>query len=318
MKYIFFILLLSNYVFAISPKTFDKPCLVIQYDDDKKGCDFYKISDVAIDKKGNIFILDKGNSRIQTFDSNGNYLYTIGSIGKGPSNFYNPDAMIFDNNRLIVLDSQNNCIKIIGQGNKVQKIVKENGMFFPSSICKVGESYVVSSGNAAVERKTLFMFDSNFKLIKNIACGIAIDNIDKLVLTLWNKMSLFSSSDYSNFYVVFKFYPIIKNYDKFGILKQKFDMQNYYGYYKDKKRDFPTGYTITAFSPAPNNTFLIVKCNNEKKQCGEILCFNNDFSKLLFSKKSGKHFWKIRYFKNFNKFALITSEDEVLFYEAFK
>ena len=41
-------------------------------------------SQVVVDSRGNILVLDSGEDHIKKFDSNGKYLITIGKRGRGP------------------------------------------------------------------------------------------------------------------------------------------------------------------------------------------------------------------------------------------
>lgn len=66
---------------------------------------FAFITDVETDSKGNIYVLDRGNHRIQKFSPEGRYILTIGREGKGPGEFISPSDMDFDDDdNLFVLD----------------------------------------------------------------------------------------------------------------------------------------------------------------------------------------------------------------------
>jgi sugar lactone lactonase YvrE len=82
-------------------------------------------SDVAVDKDGNIYILDSANARIQKFGPDGRFLATIGRKGQGPGEFMMPDAIDFDRDgSLVVADpAQNRIHVIIGGGRDVRSIV---------------------------------------------------------------------------------------------------------------------------------------------------------------------------------------------------
>jgi hypothetical protein len=68
---------------------------------------FYRGVKIAVDKDGNIYVLDRGNHRIQKYDKNGQYLLTIGSKGQGPGEFQNPsDIYIVSNGNIYVNDFQ--------------------------------------------------------------------------------------------------------------------------------------------------------------------------------------------------------------------
>ena len=86
-------------------------------------------SDVAVDKDGNIYILDSANTRIQKFGPDGKYLATIGRKGQGPGEFIFPDALSLDRDgNLVVADgAQNRIHVIIGGGKDVRSIVVSEG-----------------------------------------------------------------------------------------------------------------------------------------------------------------------------------------------
>jgi sugar lactone lactonase YvrE len=81
-------------------------------------------SDVAVDKDGNIYILDTGNTRIQKFGPDGRYLATIGRKGQGPGEFIMPDGIDFDRDgNLVVGDSAQSRLHVIIGGGKDSKAV---------------------------------------------------------------------------------------------------------------------------------------------------------------------------------------------------
>lgn len=82
-------------------------------------------SGVAVDRDGNIYVLDSANARIQKFGPDGRYLATIGRKGQGPGEFIMPDAIHFDKDgNLVVADSAQARIHvIIGGGKDARSIV---------------------------------------------------------------------------------------------------------------------------------------------------------------------------------------------------
>lgn len=51
---------------------------------------FYGVRGIDVDGKGNIYVVDSGNHRVQKFDKTGNHLASIGRRGQGPGEFNNP------------------------------------------------------------------------------------------------------------------------------------------------------------------------------------------------------------------------------------
>ena len=52
--------------------------------------------DIAMDKEGNLYILDLGNICIQKLSPEGQYLDTIGRQGQGPGEFQSPFSLDID------------------------------------------------------------------------------------------------------------------------------------------------------------------------------------------------------------------------------
>jgi DNA-binding beta-propeller fold protein YncE len=68
---------------------------------------------IALDGSNTVYVLDAGNLRVQTFDSNGNYLGQWGGlIGNAPGQFVSPHGIAIDSsNNVYVADSGNNRIQ---------------------------------------------------------------------------------------------------------------------------------------------------------------------------------------------------------------
>ncbi|MFZ2055234.1 MAG: NHL repeat-containing protein [Candidatus Aminicenantales bacterium] len=82
-------------------------------------------SDVALDKDGNIYILDSGNHRIQKFSPDGQYLATLGRKGQGPGEFVYPESIdIDDAGYIYVSDPRNQRIQVLTPEGKEARTVR--------------------------------------------------------------------------------------------------------------------------------------------------------------------------------------------------
>jgi hypothetical protein len=85
---------------------------------------FYMPNDVAVDKTGNIYVLDSGNHRVQKFGPDGQYLATIGRKGQGPGELYFPQSIDIDEAGNIYLSDPNNKrIQVLTPDGKELKTV---------------------------------------------------------------------------------------------------------------------------------------------------------------------------------------------------
>jgi sugar lactone lactonase YvrE len=93
-------------------------------DTEDENVAFHYPSDVAVDKDGNIYVLDSGNTRIQKLGPDGRYLATIGRKGQGPGEFILPDNIGFDRNGdLVVCDTAQSRLHVIIEGGRDSKSV---------------------------------------------------------------------------------------------------------------------------------------------------------------------------------------------------
>ncbi len=68
---------------------------------------FYRPRQVVADPSGRMFVLDAGNSRVQVFDPDGEYIRTLGREGQGPGELSRPFGIAIAGDHLVVHDFSN-------------------------------------------------------------------------------------------------------------------------------------------------------------------------------------------------------------------
>ncbi|HET7485276.1 MAG TPA: 6-bladed beta-propeller [Solirubrobacterales bacterium] len=83
---------------------------------------------LALDAKGNVFVADAGNSRIEEFDSEGKYLSQFGSQGSGKGQFLEPEGIAIDpHGNIWVSDTYNGRVQEFDETGAFIKVVSSYG-----------------------------------------------------------------------------------------------------------------------------------------------------------------------------------------------
>lgn len=98
---------------------------------------FGEIAGVRTDSAGNIFVADNKMMNIRVYDSEGDYLRTIGSRGRGPGEFQDITSMHIDRkNRLVVTDNLNSRFTWLSLTGEVldTRLYNRNELVWPKQI----------------------------------------------------------------------------------------------------------------------------------------------------------------------------------------
>jgi hypothetical protein len=107
---------------------------------------------MAVDKQGDIYVVDDGNTRIQVFDKEGKYLRTIGRRGQGPGEFRSPQNVFVNNQNGEIYVPDFRSIKVFASnGDYLRTIPLES----------YNRSYCISSGGAIIGEVDKLTFDEN-------------------------------------------------------------------------------------------------------------------------------------------------------------
>ena len=121
---------------------------------------------LTFDSENNVYVTDLGNSRVQKFDSSGEFLLEWGTRGTNDGEFGHPMGIAVSGEFVFVVDNKNhNVQKFDLDGNFVSKwgtFGNDNGFFKSPRGITISEDsfvYVVDSGNARIQK---FTFDGEY------------------------------------------------------------------------------------------------------------------------------------------------------------
>jgi len=129
---------------------------------------------LALGPKGQIYVLDSGNFRVQVFDAEGNYLFHWGRPGNKSGNFARPRGIAVDAaNRVYVTDSAYQNFQIFDAKGQLLLSVGRAGR---KSRDQPGE-YVLPAGIAVDDRQLIYVVD---QIHRKVEIYRMLDNPDQL------------------------------------------------------------------------------------------------------------------------------------------
>jgi hypothetical protein len=170
---------------------------------------FYLPSDIAFDNKGNMYILDSGNHRIQKFTPDGKYITTIGNKGQGPAEFVYPLSLEVDSKGyLYVSDPGNQRVQVLKPDGKDYKTISFSKD--PAGDEKKELPKIIRTLNSDWDVERSFGEQQNFK--------------DALVNRLGNRFH-FAVGKNNNTHVAFDYQNRIEKYSPEGKILWKADRE---------------------------------------------------------------------------------------------
>ncbi len=245
-------------------------------DSDEVNLSFNQPGDVAVDPKGNIYILDSANARIQKFGADGKYLASIGRKGQGPGETMMPDSLDFDAaGRLIVYDPFQLRIQAFTGDGKETKITTLQGMRVTNLRCWTAGTYLTKGmvfampqrkGEEAKQPKlTLFKaYGPDGKLSREF--GALVDLGDSMTSSMGNGIA-YAVDGQGGVAAVFIFQNRLEKYSADGKLLWRADRpMNFSTELKKKaKMDTSEGKVVSMTAPEMNTCAVAVAVDKKER-----------------------------------------------------
>lgn len=174
--------------------------------------EFYGPHGICFDDRGNMYVVDSGNHRVQKFDDAGKFILQFGEKGEYEKQLSNPTDIVYSKNRLYVTDTDNKRIAAYDDsGNFIENITVE-GLEKPRGISLSTNRLMISDEKSGlifydVEEKTSRAFYS-FKGRKN--------RFNRLMSSVFDRDGYLYCLDYG-YESVLQFSPVEKKYSGIDI-----------------------------------------------------------------------------------------------------
>ncbi len=176
---------------------------------------FGHISAVKLDSEGNIYILDSGYSEVRVFNSEGIFLYSVGSEGRGPGEFFYPKDMEVDTNgRIIVVDRARRKTIFEQTGSTHQYEETRSLSVVPVKLCNQGGIVYVQGVSVGGPSNVIFSYSSGGDSLG--AFGSSYKSSSDMVQSVFGEGHIACSRDPSQIIYAPRLLPIIYSYSLEG------------------------------------------------------------------------------------------------------
>ena len=218
-----------KYVHNKAPLWGDEPKVALEFvkkigglDVEDENYQLYRVTDIARDTEGNIYLLEMADRRVKKFDSEGNYISTISRKGQGPGEIGLASYIDMDaSNKLYIADSGNQRISVFTSEGE---FIESHRIKRLSHLRLLSTSDIVTSNLPTASDYKM----SNIVNIIDIEGSIirefceAIEDDDALFKRMKNSIVLEVDSN-DNIYVAFQNRNRIEKYSKEGELIFRID-----------------------------------------------------------------------------------------------
>lgn len=115
---------------------------------------------ITVAHDGTLYVVDKGNFRVQAFDAEGKYLRSFGSIGRLPGQFFSPKGIATDNDgNIYVVDAAFGNVQLFNPKGKLLMVIGQRGQ------SSAPGNYMLPSGVDVDEDGRVYIVDQFFRKV---------------------------------------------------------------------------------------------------------------------------------------------------------
>ena len=109
---------------------------------------------------GSVYVVDKGNFRIQVFDADGNYKFSFGTLGRYPGQFFSPKGVSTDTDgNIYVVDTAFGNVQIFNNKGELLMVIGQRGQNSAPG------NYMLPAGIDVAEDGRVYIADQFFRKV---------------------------------------------------------------------------------------------------------------------------------------------------------
>ena len=189
---------------------------------DGEGPVFGEVTAVTRGKDGRVYVLDAMYGKVWILGSDGRLLGSYGRLGRGPDEFFYPNAVAIADDSTLVVAQKNRVIKIIRlrQNGDLTEAVSFAVDYNPEALCSIRDMLVVRGYSPGTNSygDILHVYNLNGDLVRSFGAPVAAEH--QLMRSRLSVGSLLAC-DQDNLEVLtsFEYIPLIRGYDIGGDLR---------------------------------------------------------------------------------------------------
>lgn len=115
---------------------------------------------ITVARDGTLYVVDKGNFRVQAFDADGKFLRSFGSIGRLPGQFFSPKGITTDSDgNIYVVDTAFGNVQLFNPAGQLLMVIGQRGQ------SSAPGNYMLPSGIDVDENGRVYIVDQFFRKV---------------------------------------------------------------------------------------------------------------------------------------------------------
>ncbi|MGL4368138.1 MAG: VWA domain-containing protein [Spirochaetota bacterium] len=183
---------------------------------------FHGPEGLCFDKKGCLYVVDSGNSRVQKFSPDGKFILSFGKAGAYEGDLSAPSSCAAVDGRVYVTDSGNSRIAVFDDSGNFSENIAIDALSNPKGICAYGSSLLIAD-----EKGGVCIYDRNEKTsvwFKNWKSGD--ESFSRVYACAYDRDGTFYALDHGK-QTVFVFTPLSAKYTNLDIEIASIDISKY-------------------------------------------------------------------------------------------